>query len=133
VLKSLAMGKLFYTLLIIQACLGTFVPLTLLSMAQLFRRNIAAAIRARLYFLSSILILIGVLAMRWNVVIGGQLFSKSLRGFTAYKLAMAGQEGVLFSVCLTLLPFGVLWVLVRLFWTAEQVASKNTQASEIPV
>ncbi|MDD3179938.1 MAG: hypothetical protein PHQ04_06245 [Opitutaceae bacterium] len=36
------------------------------------------------------LILVGVLLMCWNVVIGGQLFSKSLRGFTIIKLGLAG-------------------------------------------
>ena len=36
----------------------------------------------------------GVLAMRWNVVIGGQLFSKSLRGFMSYKMEFAGHEGL---------------------------------------
>ena len=40
-----------------------------------------------------LLILIGVLAMRWNVVIGGQLFSKSLRGVMSYKMEFAGLEG----------------------------------------
>ncbi len=43
-----------------------------------------------MYFASAALILLGVLAMRWNVVIGGQLFSKSLRGFTTYKMELAG-------------------------------------------
>lgn len=34
ILKSLASGKLFYSLLIVQACLGTGVPLTLLGLMQ---------------------------------------------------------------------------------------------------
>jgi predicted membrane protein len=58
---------------------------------------------------------IGVLAMRWNVVIGGQLFSKSLRGFTSFKMELAGQEGWLMSAAVLVLPFIILTVLVRLF------------------
>jgi hypothetical protein len=46
--------------------------------------------------------------MRWNVVIGGQLFSKSFRGFTIYKLGLIGQEGLLISVALALLPIALL-------------------------
>ena len=44
-------------------------------------------------FVSLAVVLVGVLAMRWNVVIGGQLFSKSLRGVMGYKLEFAGVEG----------------------------------------
>ncbi|MBI4327979.1 MAG: polysulfide reductase NrfD, partial [Chloroflexi bacterium] len=68
VLKSLAAGKLFYTLLVVQACLGTLVPLVLLGLIQLLRKRMAVLIRQRVYFLTGALILIGVLAMRWNVV-----------------------------------------------------------------
>ena len=32
------------------------------------------------------LTMIGIFAMRWNVVIGGQLFSKSFLGYTTYKV-----------------------------------------------
>jgi hypothetical protein len=37
---------------------------------------------------------IGIFAMRWNVVIGGQLFSKSFLGYTTYKMAFATREGL---------------------------------------
>jgi predicted membrane protein len=115
VLKSLASGKLFYTLLVGQACLGTLVPFLLLGFTQLFRKSLAPVNRQRVYSLSAALILLGVLAMRWNVVIGGQLFSKSLRGFTTYKMELAGHEGWLMSVALLLLPFFILGVLLRFF------------------
>ena len=38
--------------------------------------------------------MIGIFAMRWNVVIGGQLFSKSFLGYTTYKMAFATREGL---------------------------------------
>jgi predicted membrane protein len=68
-----------------------------------------------MYFVSSIFIMIGVLAMRWNVVIGGQLFSKSLRGFMSYKMEFAGLEGWFMGAVLLALPFVVLTVLIKLF------------------
>ena len=119
VLKQLASGKLFYTLLIGQVCLGTIAPLLMLGSTQLFRDRIAVWLRRRFYFISAFLIVIGVLAMRWNVVIGGQLFSKSLRGFTSFKLELAGQEGWLMSAAVLVLPFIILSVLVHFFLRTE--------------
>lgn len=119
VLKQLASGKLFYTLLIIQGCLGTLLPFLLLGSTQLFRNHIAMWVRRRIYFCCALLILGGVLAMRWNVVIGGQLFSKSLRGFNSFKLEFAGQEGTLVSLGLMLLPFILLAVMIKLFLPAD--------------
>jgi predicted membrane protein len=73
-------------------------------------------------FSSAAMVLIGVLSMRWNVVIGGQLFSKSLRGVMGYKLEFAGVEGWLMGVVLLSLPFIILTVLVKLF-LSEQLPS----------
>ena len=119
VLKTLAAGKLFYTLLVGQACMGTLIPLSLLGLIQLLRKRIPDLIRKRIYFVTSILILLGVAAMRWNVVIGGQLFSKSLRGFTTYKMELAGHEGWLVSLGLLLLPFVILGIFIKLFLPAK--------------
>ncbi len=115
VLHRLATEKLFYTLRIGQAAMGTLAPLVLLGLLQLFRARFSELYRRRMYFVSSLLILIGVLAMRWNVVIGGQLFSKSLRGFMSYKMEFAGLEGWFMSGALLALPFIVLVILVKLF------------------
>jgi predicted membrane protein len=124
VLKHLATGKLFYTLLILQALLGTLVPLVFLGLGQLFPKRISPAARTRIYGVMAALILIGVFAMRWNVVIGGQLFSKSLRGFTTYKMEWAGHEGWPVALALLVLPFVILTVLVKLFLPREKPASE---------
>ena len=58
--------------------------------------------------------MVGIFAMRWNVVIGGQLFSKSFLGYTTYKLEFATQEGFLVAAGLLVLPLLILWGLVRL-------------------
>ena len=68
--------------------------------------------------------LIGIFAMRWNVVIGGQLFSKSFLGYTTYKMGFVTREGLLTAIVLTILPFVILWVLVKLLppWPEKKSA-----------
>ena len=58
--------------------------------------------------------MMGIFAMRWNVVIGGQLFSKSFLGYTTYKIGLVSREGLLMSIALTILPLFILWALVKL-------------------
>jgi len=129
ILKSLAAGKLFYSLLIVQACMGTLVPLLALGSMQLIRKRISILGRKRVYFVSSLLILLGVLAMRWNVVIGGQLFSKSLRGFTTYKMELAGHEGWGVAAALVALPFIILTIFVKLFLKENPPTTPATPAT----
>jgi len=64
--------------------------------------------------LSAALLMIAVLAMRWNVVIGGQELSKTLKGLLTYRPELLGREGVLTSALLLAGPLAVLWVLARL-------------------
>jgi predicted membrane protein len=92
--------------------LGTLVPIGLLALTQLV--TLSARARKGIYVISAILTLIGIFAMRWNVVIGGQLFSKSFLGYTTYKMGFATREGLLPALLLMLLPFAILWVLLRL-------------------
>jgi Ni/Fe-hydrogenase subunit HybB-like protein len=131
-LVLLAKGKLFYSFFLVQVLLGTIVPLGLLSFVIIFKNSIAATLRQWIYFTSGSLILIGVFAMRWNVVIGGQLFSKSLRGFTTYKLALAGNEGLLMSLALLVLPFVILIVLLKLFLFNNLEHYRRSMADESP-
>jgi Ni/Fe-hydrogenase subunit HybB-like protein len=112
--------KLFFSQIVLQICMGTLVPLFLLGLTQVTKLPEIA--RKRIYAVAGCLTLIGIFAMRWNVVIGGQLFSKSFLGYTTYKMALVTREGLLVSIALTLLPLGILWVLVKLLppWTDEQ-------------
>jgi len=104
--------KLYFSQIVVQICLGTIVPLVLLFLTQVAKLEEMA--RKRIYILSGSLALIGVLAMRWNVVIGGQLFSKSFLGYTTYKMELVTREGLLVAVGLTILPLLFLWALVKL-------------------
>jgi predicted membrane protein len=58
--------------------------------------------------------MVGIFAMRWNVVIGGQLFSKSLLGYTTYNLRFGSREGLGTAIVLTVMPLGILYVLAKL-------------------
>jgi predicted membrane protein len=71
-------------------------------------------LRKLLYFVCGVLIQIGIFSMRWNVVIGGQLFSKSFRGLTTYNMELMGIEGFLVALILMIAPFFVLAILMRL-------------------
>jgi Ni/Fe-hydrogenase subunit HybB-like protein len=104
--------KLWVSHVLIQIVVGTLVPLILLASVQLVRFTERA--RRRLYVAAGLLAMLGIFAMRWNVVIGGQLFSKSFLGYTSYKMAFATREGLLPAVMLLLLPFAILAALVRL-------------------
>jgi Ni/Fe-hydrogenase subunit HybB-like protein len=64
--------------------------------------------------ISALVMLVAVLAMRWNVVIGGQELSKTMHGLLYYYPTFLGREGILASIVIFALPFGLLWVLTRL-------------------
>lgn len=113
----------------IQLGLGTLLPLVILGVlaAGRFKMHIASGLAV----FSGALVLVGVLAMRWNVIIGGQLLSKSLRGFTSYTPTLLGIEGILVAAVLLALPLGILLVVLRIFppWGAE-VAPQTKAAPE---
>jgi predicted membrane protein len=67
-----------------------------------------------LYFISVLLIQFGIFSTRWNVVIGGQMFSKSFRGLTTYKMEILGLEGLLYALVLLALPIVILAVLLKI-------------------
>ena len=106
ILHVLVNGKLNFTLFIMQGLLGTIVPLIALGIFRIYKPK--ESIRKPIYFATSLLVLIGVLFMRWNVVIGGQLFSKSFLGFTSFKVGLIGAEGFLMAAVWLILPFIIL-------------------------
>ena len=116
--------RLFLSQIVLQIVLGTLVPIALLVLARVVR---SAGVRRMMYVTAGVLTLVGIFAMRWNVVIGGQLFSKSFLGYTTYKLEFATREGLGVSLALLVLPFVVLAGLVRLLppWPDASVAGRR--------
>lgn len=114
--------RLFFSQIVLQIVVGTLVPIALLALTQL--RQFAAATRRWLYCGAATLALVGILAMRWNVVIGGQLFSKSFLGYTTYKVGFVAREGLLPAIVLLVLPFLVLAVLIKLLPPFERADAR---------
>jgi Ni/Fe-hydrogenase subunit HybB-like protein len=104
--------KLYMSHIVVQIVLGTVTPIALLALTQVLR--LGEMTRKRIYALAGCLTLMGIFAMRWNVVIGGQLFSKSFLGYTTYKMGLVTREGLVVAVVLTIMPLVILWVLVKL-------------------
>jgi len=123
ILGELVSVKLFNSLVVLQVAVGMLLPLLLLSLVRSRRFN--DDMRKIMYFLSVLLIEVGIFSMRWNVVIGGQLFSKSFRGLMAYKMELTGIESLLMAVVLLSMPFIILAVLLWLLpvrWMEERGA-----------
>lgn len=123
IIKLLVSGKLYLTLFVSQGLVGTIIPLITLAFLQFYKGKIR--LRKTLYFVVGVLVLIGVYSMRWNVVIGGQLFSKSFSGFTSFKLGLIGLDGTLMAAFWLLLPFGILTFLLWLLPPWKMVDSEE--------
>jgi Ni/Fe-hydrogenase subunit HybB-like protein len=121
ILGELVSQRLFTSLVVVQVALGMLLPLFILSLVR--SKRISAGMRTLMYFVSALLVEVGIFAMRWNVVIGGQEFSKSLRGLMTYKMEMTGMESLTTALVLLALPFIILVVLHHLLptrWMEER-------------
>jgi predicted membrane protein len=104
--------RLWFPHVVIQIILGTILPIAMLGFVQIV--DLTEKARRGVYVLAGLLTMMGIFAMRWNVVIGGQLFSKSFLGYTVYKMGFATREGLLPALLLLILPLGILAVLVKI-------------------
>ena len=111
ILRSVIYGKDFFNIFIVQYGLGNLVPLVLLLLPRLTIRRAVA---------STVLVLLGVFMMRWNVVIGGQAFSSSFAGFMHYHLPIwphdmeSFKEGLFGALLVAGTPFALFWGLTRI-------------------
>ena len=120
ILGQMIQNRLFVSLVVVQVLVGTVLPLAALAVLRALKPR--EIVRKAVYFVTGSIVLVSIFFMRWNVVLGGQLFSKSLRGLTVYKIGIAGREGVIAAAGLTILPFLILLVLVRILppWTKTE-------------
>lgn len=75
-------------------------------------------------FIAGLSMMISVLAMRWNVVIGGQELSKTMRGLLTFYPEVLGRESLFVVSTLFTAPFVVLYLAQKLLptvWAGEQV------------
>ena len=122
ILSQLVETKLFMSLVVLQILLGMLLPLMIMVVIKVFK--LQEEVRKLLYFVCGLLIQLGIFSTRWNVVIGGQLFSKSFRGLTTYKMELMGIEGFLVALALLIIPFVILAILIKLLppWKKEELA-----------
>jgi len=89
--------------------LGGIVPWLLLSYPKVGKVGLKRGM------LAAALFQFGIFAMRWDVVIGGQLFSRSLAGFLSYSPPLFWtRESIVVALMLTALPFVLLPIVNRL-------------------
>ena len=113
VLKYLITGPLWYSYVVGQILICSLGSFLFLAITVLFK--LPKKFSNILVFTTSCLLLIQVLLMRWNVVIGGQLVSKSYRGFTSFMPGVLEKEGILVAAIIFIVPFLLLRQFDRIF------------------
>ena len=118
-------GPLYNPYIIGQIVICSFVPLFVLGYAV-----IADVRPGVLLYLSNIgcwLLALQVLLMRYNTVVGGQLISKSERGFTEYHWEFFGREGLLVCILIMIAPFVTYYLLSRVIPIFEEDITKKEE------
>jgi Ni/Fe-hydrogenase subunit HybB-like protein len=110
-IAPLVKGPLYGTWVIGQVLVLSVIPLILLGYVVL--SNISGKALLYLANLGNVMLLLQVLFMRYNVVIGGQLISKSERGFVTFHWELFGHEGIFTSLLILCAPFVAYYIISR--------------------
>jgi Ni/Fe-hydrogenase subunit HybB-like protein len=131
VVSELLSTKLWYSFVVMQQGIGMGGSFLILSVIVFLRVEKNFTFWAAL---AASLALFEVWIMRWNVVVGGQIFSKSFIGFRSYTPEWFGAEGILVTIILTLLPLLVLKILSRFLSIRprDDDTARKTDAQVIP-
>jgi Ni/Fe-hydrogenase subunit HybB-like protein len=132
IISQLLTTRLQFSFISIQMIVGSLIPLILLAIVVMMNRYLHDRVRNTLAVIASLLLLVQVFSMRWNIVIGGQLLSKSLRGLRSnYQPTLFDHEGVLVAIALFIAPFVLLWLFDRVL-PLEPSAHRGAQAEAPP-
>jgi predicted membrane protein len=112
IINRLLADKIGFTFWWVQLFMGIFIPFVLLLLVSLMKNR--DTLKLIMISVSSVFVVIGVFAMRWNVVIGGQEISKSLVGTLTYVPVFFSQEGVLPAIIIFIIPFIILLVVTSI-------------------
>jgi Ni/Fe-hydrogenase subunit HybB-like protein len=110
ILRSVIYEKDFFKIFVLQYGLGNVLP---------FIMFMVPGLTIRRALLGSLLVLMGVFMMRWNVVIGGQAFSASFSGFMEYHLPVWPttiefyKEGLFGALTVIITPFVLFFAITR--------------------
>jgi predicted membrane protein len=123
-------GRMSVTFVGVQILLGAVIPLLVLGYISLFRvqRRVSTVISTVI----GVMVVVGVFAMRWNVVVGGQSISKSLRGYVEYEWIFGGREGIFMAALILCLPLAIFSVLVKLLPPWVEAAAAADAESAMP-
>ena len=112
-MEGLLWGPLFNSFWVWQVVILSAVPMFILGYLCLTR------VKDRVYLilapLVAVMLMLQVMFMRWNVVIGGQLMSKSHRGYTVFHPEWIDREGILAVLIVMSLPIILLFILSKIF------------------
>jgi Ni/Fe-hydrogenase subunit HybB-like protein len=133
IIGQLLGGPLSFSFLGLQMIVGVLIPFILLMIIVLMKENMGDKVANTLSFTAATLLLIQVFAMRWNVVIGGQMISKSLTGLReAYQPELFGKEGIMAAIGIMIVPFVIIFVaewLLPMFKYSEEQTEKLSETS----
>ncbi len=133
VIGPLLGDQLAFSFIGIQLVLGAMVPIILLSIVVLMSRYLTDQIRNTLCFVSSLLLLVQVFAMRWNVVIGGQIFSKSFRGFReGHMPGLFEKEGIALALLIFVAPLIFIALFNRVLPVFEPADKSESTSADAP-
>jgi Ni/Fe-hydrogenase subunit HybB-like protein len=110
ILRRIIYERDFFKIFILQYGLGNLVPFIIFKMPGLTIRRA---------LVGTLLVLMGVFMMRWNVVIGGQAFSASFSGFMDYHLPIwpgsieLFKEGLFGALTVITTPFVLFYLVTR--------------------
>jgi Ni/Fe-hydrogenase subunit HybB-like protein len=109
IIRQLLTTRLSFSFFSLQLVFGSLIPFILLMIVVLMGSQMKARVQNILAGAASGILLIQVFSMRWNVVVGGQLFSKSLRGLRSpYQPQFFEKEGILPMLLILIAPFVIL-------------------------
>jgi len=106
-------GPMFYRFFIFQFLIGAVVPITILFLVWKLKLTGRKLIGSTA--IASVLFLCQVFMMRYNVVIGGQEISKTLRGYLEYHVPLTGIEGSFAAVGAIIFSIVLAYVIAKIF------------------
>lgn len=111
IIKPLLGGPLFVSYIFFQMGFLAITPFLVLGYVVL--SDIQGRMMIHMANFGSLLLVLQVLVMRYNVVVGGQLISKSERGFVDFHWEVFAKEGMLTAAILLAAPFITYYVISR--------------------
>ena len=132
VIGPLLGNELAFSFIGVQLIAGGLIPIILLGIVVLMSKYLTDQIRNTLTFVASLLLLMQVFAMRWNVVIGGQIFSKSMRGFReGHMPGLFEKEGIALAVLIFVLPLVFIALFNKVLPVFEPVDPQNGEDASV--